>query len=1372
MKNLRVYLRIIMGVLFLCVGNMQAWGNQTTYYGRGTATVSSASPTGAGTVYVSTTNNGNGTYANTSNATGSASSTGESATVTVYAFARANDNYEFVGWNSQNGTTATTSTNNPQNISGVANSTNENNPTNIGTLYAIFAAKPVFYFSATAVASPAGGGTASVSPATTNVRGERWNSTSATTTATFTATPNTGYNFLGWSTTADGAVVSTANPYSATLTSTSTNSGSPTNTTLYAKFEQIIVPSAISATPSTISICAGDNGTFTYTLTPSNAYDNVIVTSGNTGIATVSKTGTTITVTSVAAGSTTVTLSARDYLDVETASTTVAVTVMSYCTAPTIGGYDNATGKVTITPAANTTVYYTTDGSDPTDGSTAYSAPFDLTEPATVKAIAYRDGYCPSTVTSRTVAKVATPTINIDDAGVTFSGAAGATYYYSIGGGDPTTQWDGSTPITGLSEGDVIKVMAKQAGMINSDVATAAYQVPSGVSGTNVILNDREDHAWSYYSDPECPIRSLSPADVKITYYGDGIVMTGNADYTASSTDFVQPGNGNYVGGASVNVTTGEDQNTFIYYKTLERGDATQTAWTFSSGNQSSAASRCPYTTIPNPFQVRPTYGTPPTSNRAAWTGWRGFQCWRLKSVSGGAVYSAASGGTALALNAIINAETEIYFAPNSEYGMEVELEAVWAIAYLVYANGNGSWSVPNHADLGYERNFVVLSSDKDFYFRVGNGNNTAYISDINRPSTITPYLPNGTSGNQQIGRVRGEYANNNNNSVITLQANTKFENVQFTNLTGNSNTITAAGYNLIVGRGCTSTNVGTVRGMSDGSTSAVNYTIRLESGTFGTFALIDNTARTFSSTISTRAVFGSDYDRAKSDNSKLSIAASSTIYGGNAAHTFSGSANRNNITYDWLIKSGRVQGSTSVGDAAADKSIYIGNSISGNNANSIQYCGKRRLTMEGGEIASIAGSVNCYGNNYANYGVNDGTWSVMIRLKGGTVRGSIYGAAAYAGASGDRLFLFTGGTVNGWVAGGANGTQSDGGMMYGSSSIYIGGNTSVNSNSSTSVINRAVGGNVFGAGCGYGASSNSGQVTEGTTVVVADEAYVERGVYGGGSYGYTTSTSTLYVSGGHVEGKNGGVSGTSYSASITGGVFGGACQNQGGTVNITMTDGLVEGGVYGGSNATGTISGNVTMQIDGGQVGADASHTANIHGGGYGANTAVNGNVSVTLGASTSATDSVTVYGNVFGGSALGSVNGTTFDASKHTSVTINQGLINGNLFGGALGQASPLIAAPVNGLITVTINGGSVNGNVYGGGDASAYSSGQNYPVVNMTGGTVTNLFGGGKGSTATVTGNPKVTLSGNAHVTGNVYGGGDAAQVSGETNVILRD
>ena len=1085
----------------------------------------------------------------------------------------------------------------------------------------------------------------------------------------------------------------------------------------------------------------------------------------STTYATVNQNTGVMTVNSAPATDQTVTLTLRTvHLDRGLQKyTTATVHILAETANPEISLYGTNQGQISCA-SDGATIYYTLDGSTPDASSTVYSGPFTLpSNPTTVKAIAIRNGHASGVVTQSLTCRVEKPSITIDNSGLATVACAteGATIYYTTDGSTPTTSSATYSAPVQLSNPQTIKAIAVKSGYTNSEVATADF-IASGVGGGKVILDDREDHAWSYYSDPDCPIRSLSPADVKITYYGDGIMMNNADDYTAGTSNYVEPGNNaNYVGGAKTNV--GENENTFIYFKTLERGANTQTAYTFSSGSQSAAASRCPYTTIPNPFQVRPTYGTPPTSGRADWTGWRGFQCWRLKSVTGGAVYSAASGGTALALNAIINAETEIYFAPNSEYGMEVELEAVWAIAYLVYANGDADWSVPNHAGLGYERNFVVLASNKDFYF--GGGGN-ANITDVNRPSTISPYLPNGTSGNNQIGRVRG-------NNNITLQANTKFENVQFTNMSGN--TMTAAGFNLIVGRGCSGT-VGTVRGLSGNQSNAVKYTICLESGTYGTFALIDNTARTFSSTVSTRAVFGSDYDRAKSDNEKLSIAANSTVYGGNAIHVFNSSSNRNNLTYDWLIKSGRVQASKSVTDANADESIYIGNS--GNNDNT-RYMGKRRFIMEGGEMASLAGSLNTYGTNRNTYVVNDGD-AVEIRIKGGTIRGSVYGAAAYASATGNRRFLFTGGEVRGWIAGGANGTQSDGGYLYGSTKIYIGGNTSVNSNSSTSVINRAVGGNVFGAGCGYGASSNSGQVTEGTTVVVADDAYVERGVYGGGSYGYTTNTSNVYILGGHVEGKNGGVNGATYSADIAGGVYGGACQNQGGVVNITMTGGLVEGGLYGGSNTTGTV-GSVTMHVDGGQVGTPSQH-ANIHGGGYGYQTVVTGDVNLTLGSGCAATDGVTVYGDVYGGSAEGQVNGTSAQDWYTTNVSLYKGTIYGGLYGGGLGSASH--AANVNGPVTVKVYGGSVRPNDGTGENGSGGVFGCNNVNGTPTGTVTVDLYGTdpaeagqefalyavyGGGNRSNYTGTPVVTIHGCDNNIEYVYGGGNASDVAA-TNVTI--
>jgi hypothetical protein len=72
-----------------------------------------------------------------------------------------------------------------------------------------------------------------------------------------------------------------------------------------------------------------------------------------------------------------------------------------------------------------------------------------------------------------------------------------------------------------------------------------------------------------------------------------------------------------------------------------------------------------------------------------------------------------------------------------------------------------------------------------------------------------------------------------------------------------------------------------------------------------------------------------------------------------------------------------------------------------------------------------------------------------------------------------------------------------------------------------------------------------------------------------------------------------------------------------------------------------------------------------------------------MTLGASTTATDWVKVYGNVYGGSALGTVSG-------NATITMNKGEINGNLFGGALGNNT--YAAQVNGNVAVTVNSGKV--------------------------------------------------------------------------------
>ena len=930
----------------------------------------------------------------------------------------------------------------------------------------------------------------------------------------------------------------------------------------------------------------------------------------------------------------------------------------------------------------------------------------------------------------------------------------------------------GTFTVTGVEMGSTtITITAyKQGNSVVAATTTFTLTVAepqSGVSGGKVILNDYEDHSWSYYSDPDCPIRSLNPADVKITYHGNG---TG----TISTTNGTTPANNSWTQNATtVQVSYNEADSVFIYYKTLERLDGS------TSDNPTGL---CAYTTIPNPFSVRPTYTYASGTNN----NYCGFYMWRIKNIKNGKIYDANdsqktawTSGNVTTAN-MLYAEGTYYFQPDDEYGMEVELEAMWARAYVT----TGSGSMTTYTD-SYERNFHVVTSTGQ----------TASNYQKSYPVTISSRYPNGSSGGGSF-----------NAGNFTAAADTK---VEYLNIgTSNSNIWTSAGNSLILGRGITGT-VNYVRGMEGASSSALDYTIRLESGTYTNFYLVrinpSSTAQVvYSGNVSAKAVLGSDYDRAKADNGKLSIAPSSgNIYGG-AAMQISASTNRNNITFDWTVKSGTFHDGILGNASGGDESIYLGSSQAGSGGN-LQYIGKRRIVVEGGNMAGIAGAMN---NVSTNYGVNDGTWAVMMRIKNGTIRSSVYGAAAFAQAVGDRVMIITGGTINGWVAGGCNGTTTgSGGTLNGDTKIYVGGNSQVVNTNADPQIGTSTGGNIFGAGSGYSADYEIGEVNN-SNIVVADNATISKNVFGGGNYGYVGSgyASNIYIAGGTVKGNVFGganqrfgqtVNVTVKGGNVKGGVYGGSNVNgtinnnvtmnisgglieQGaygggygtnsnscnvtGTVDITMTGGTVLSGLYGGGNVNSTINNNVTMQVNGGQVGTPSSN-ANIHGGGYGTATAVSGNVSITLGASTSATDSAIVNGNVFGGSALGRTN--TGNTSNTTLVTMNKALVNGNVFGGALGNG-----AVVNGKITVTVNGGRVNGNIFGGGDAASYSPNSNHPIVNMTGGKTTNVFGGGKGSTAAVTGNPQVTLSGTAHVTGNVYGGGDAAAVSGQTNVILRD
>ena len=142
---------------------------------------------------------------------------------------------------------------------------------------------------------------------------------------------------------------------------------------------------------------------------------------------------------------------------------------------------------------SDATIYYTLDGKTPTNKSTRYTKPIDITATKTVKAIAVK-GTTYSNVTSKTITvkPVATPQISF---AVTNSGlkttittaTEGAKIYYTTDGTTPTTAslpYNANEGFNLVAEGNV-KAIAVKSGMANSAVAVAStpsVEVPAAPS--------------------------------------------------------------------------------------------------------------------------------------------------------------------------------------------------------------------------------------------------------------------------------------------------------------------------------------------------------------------------------------------------------------------------------------------------------------------------------------------------------------------------------------------------------------------------------------------------------------------------------------------------------------------------------------------------------------------------------------------------------------------------------------------------------------------------------------------------------------------------------------------------------------------------
>lgn len=144
----------------------------------------------------------------------------------------------------------------------------------------------------------------------------------------------------------------------------------------------------------------------------------------------------------------------------------------------------------------NSTIYYTTDGSEPDASDKYYSGPITVDKEMTVKAIAVKNSYSDSTVTSKSYRFRLPGKTTISLASGSYNGAQRVTLtagnekssiLYTLNGADPAISGISySTPIT-IDKTSTLKVIEVRNGWANSPITTAEYTIYGLESGESIV---------------------------------------------------------------------------------------------------------------------------------------------------------------------------------------------------------------------------------------------------------------------------------------------------------------------------------------------------------------------------------------------------------------------------------------------------------------------------------------------------------------------------------------------------------------------------------------------------------------------------------------------------------------------------------------------------------------------------------------------------------------------------------------------------------------------------------------------------------------------------------------------------------------------
>ena len=222
---------------------------------------------------------------------------------------------------------------------------------------------------------------------------------------------------------------------------------------------------------------------------------------------------------------------------VVSASYTVTGTVADVSFAPGGGIYTQATPVVLTTSTAGATIHYTTNGSEPNEGSAVYTTAIvvQLNSTVTIKAKAYKAGWQPSATTQETYTVtgqvIITPPIFSLSAGVYTTPQtvsinnpipADATIRYTTDGSDPTTTSEiYNGPINlGLNQTVTLKARAFRENWISSPLYSVIYVMTGQVTLPAALFTPP---AGTYQTAQTVTINPpLLPTDATLRYTLDG----------------------------------------------------------------------------------------------------------------------------------------------------------------------------------------------------------------------------------------------------------------------------------------------------------------------------------------------------------------------------------------------------------------------------------------------------------------------------------------------------------------------------------------------------------------------------------------------------------------------------------------------------------------------------------------------------------------------------------------------------------------------------------------------------------------------------------------------------------------------------------